>query len=280
MRAVTIVLGLGMLPALAHAQTVEDRTQDKVAFPAFKIMGNIYYVGTGTLNSYLFATPAGLILMNTDFEDTVPLLKASIEKLGFKVSDIKIILASHAHPDHVQADATFKELTGGATVMVMEQDVPATKNIMAGGKPHPIDRVIKDGEQVMLGGTTLTAHLTAGHTKGCTTWTTTAQDAGRTYNVVIACGGLQDGLNLVSNKNYPEVADDFAKSIATYRKLPVDVFLASHSWFFDLAGKYAKLGKGGPNPFIDPAGYKQWVDKTEADLNMMLAEQRKNPPTR
>lgn len=276
-RAALLVVILATIQSLAQAQTAEDRTQDKVAFPAHKMIGNIYYVGTGTLNSYLITTPQGHILINTDFEDTVPLLRASIEKLGFKLNDIKIILASHAHPDHVQADAMFKELTG-ATVMVMEQDVPATKNIAPGNKPHPIDRIINDGERVSLGGTTLTAHLTPGHTRGCTTWTMPVQDAGRTYSVVIACGGLQDGARLVNNKNYPEIADDFVGSIKTYRTLPGDVFLASHSWFFDLAGKYAKLG-GTANPYIDPAGYKRWVDNMEKNLDTMLAAQRKNPPS-
>jgi metallo-beta-lactamase class B len=152
MRAFLFSLSIAALPSLVHAQTVEDRTQDKVAFPAHTIAGNLHYVGTGTLNSFLFTTPEGHILINTNFEDTVPLLKASIEKLGFKMSDIKIILGSHAHGDHQQADAMVKAMTGGAMVMAMEQDVPALKNMTPGDKPHPIDRVLKDGEQVSLGG--------------------------------------------------------------------------------------------------------------------------------
>jgi metallo-beta-lactamase class B len=280
MNTLTTVLLAGMLaaPAAASAQTTEDRTQDRVAFPAHTIMGNLHYVGTGTLNSFLFTTPEGHILINTNFEETVPLLRASIEKLGFKLTDIKIILGSHAHGDHMQADAMVKQLTGGAQVMAMEQDVPALKNMTPGDKPHPIDRVLKDGETVSLGGTTLTAHLTPGHTRGCTTWTTRIVDRGRPYDVVIACGGLQDGARLVNNKNYPEIADDFARSVKKYRTLPADVFLASHSWFFDLAGKHAKLG-GTTNPYVDPAGYKAWVDRMERDLTTMLAEQKKNPPT-
>ena len=158
--------------AWVDAQSQEDRTQDRVAFPAHTIIGNLHYVGTVTLNSFLITTPQGHILINTNFEETVPLLRASVEKLGFKMTDIKIILGSHAHGDHMQGDAMVKELTGGATVMAMEQDVAALKAMKApSGKPHPIDRVLKDGEQVTLGGTTLTAHLTPGHTRGCTTWT-------------------------------------------------------------------------------------------------------------
>ena len=275
--AAGLVIALGMIAA---AQTTEDRTQDRVAFPAHKILGNLHYVGTGTLNSYLFTTPEGHILINTNFEETVPLLKDAVEKLGFKMTDIKIILGSHAHGDHMQADAVIKEMTGGATVMAMEQDVPALKGMKApSGKPHPVDRVLKDGEQVKLGGTVLTALLTPGHTRGCTTWTTSVQDAGKRYNVIIACGGLQEDARLVNNKNYPEIAEDFGRSIKVYKTLTPDVFLASHSWFFDLAGKYKRLGAGGANPYVDPAGYKAWVANMEKNYNMLLAEQRKNPPS-
>src|ERR671922_835645 len=145
-RALMIVAGLSALSALAPAQTQQDRTQDRVAFPAHTIVGNLHYVGTGTLNSYLITTPQGHILINTNFEETVPLLRESVEKLGFKMADIKIILGSHAHGDHMQGDAVVKELTGGATVMAMEQDVAALKGMKApSGKPHPIDRVLKDG---------------------------------------------------------------------------------------------------------------------------------------
>jgi metallo-beta-lactamase class B len=270
-----LIATIAMFQSQAFAQTVEDRTQDKVAFPAFKIMGNLYYIGTGTLNSFLVTTPQGHILINTNFEDTIPLLKASVEKLGFKLTDVKIILGSHAHGDHQQADATVKEMTGGATVVAMEEDVPALKNIMAPDKkPHPIDKIIHDGDKVTLGNTTLTAHLTPGHTRGCTTWTLPVTDAGKTYNVMIACGGLQEDARLVGNKNYPDIADAWAKSIKYYESTTPDVFLASHSWFFDLKGKYDKLQAGAKtNPFIDQAGYKAWV----ADMHKRYDELLKAP---
>jgi metallo-beta-lactamase class B len=130
---------------------------------------------------------------------------------------------------------------------------------------------------VSLGGTTLTAHLTPGHTRGCTTWTTRIADGGRTYNVLIACGGLQENARLVNNTNYPEIAEDFARSIKTFRSLPADVFLGAHSWFFDLAGKHKRLGSG-TNPYIDPAGYKAWVDNMEKTYNATLSEQKKTQP--
>ena len=279
LRAIVLMAGLGASPSAAAAQTTEDRTQDRVAFPAHRILGNLHYVGTGTLNSYLITTPEGHILINTNFEETVPLLRASIEKLGLNITDVKIILGSHAHGDHMQADAIVKELTGGATVMAMEQDVAALRNMKApSGKAHPIDRVLKDGEQVRFGGATLTAHLTPGHTRGCTTWEMTVQDGGRPYNVVIACGGLQEDARLVNNRNYPEIAGHFAQSIKTYKTMKPDVFLASHSWFFDLAGKYTRLGGGGTNPYVDPAGFRAWVDNMEKNWNTLMAEQTKNPP--
>ena len=270
LRTVVLLVSFGALASQVQSQTQQDRTQDRVAFPAHTIIGNLHYVGTGTLNSYLITTTQGHILINTNYEDTVPLLRASVEKVGFKMTDVKIILGSHAHPDHMQADALVQELTGGAMVMAMEQDVPALKSMKApSGKPHPIDRVLKDKEQVSLGGTTLVAHLTPGHTRGCTTWTMRIPEAGRTYDVVIACGGLQEGAVLVNNTNYPEIADDFARSIATLKALPVDVFLGAHSWFFDLAGKYKRLG-GATNPYVDPAGYKAWVGAMEKNYNALV----------
>ncbi len=283
LRTVVLLVSFGALASQVQAQTQQDRTQDRVAFPAHTIIGNLHYVGTGTLNSYLITTPQGHILINTNYEDTVPLLRASVEKVGFKMTDIKIILGSHAHPDHMQADAMVKELSGGASVMAMEQDVPALKSMKApSGKPRPIDRVLKDKEQVSLGGTTLVAHLTPGHTRGCTTWTMRIPEGGRSYDVVIACGGLQEGAVLVNNTNYPEIADDFARSIATLKALPVDVFLGAHSWFFDLAGKYKRLG-GATNPYVDPAGYKAWVGNMEKNYNALVTRppgERPSPDAR
>jgi len=278
-RTAGLFAALLVIPGIAAAQTTADRTQDRVAFPAHNIIGNVSYVGTATLNSFLITTPQGHILINTNYEDTVPLLRESVEKLGFKMTDIKIILGSHAHPDHMQGDAVVKELTGGATVMAMEQDVPALKSMKGpSGKAHPIDRVLKDGEQVTLGGTTLTAHLTPGHTRGCTTWTMRVPSGGRTYDVVIVCAGLQEGAQLVNNKSYPEIAEDFAKGVKTFKALPADIFLGAHSWFFDLAGKYKRLG-GAANPYLDAAGYKAWVDNQERSINLVLETQKKEPPT-
>jgi len=153
-------------------------------FPPYKIIGNVYYVGTKGLANFLITTPDGNILINSDFERNVPTIRASVEKLGFRFRDTKILLGSHAHGDHMEGDAMVKELTG-ARVMAMAEDVPALEKMRPGNKPHPIDKILHDGDQVTLGGTTLVAHLTPGHTKGCTTWTMKIQDGGKTYDVVI-----------------------------------------------------------------------------------------------
>jgi metallo-beta-lactamase class B len=243
-------------------------------FPAHKVIANVYFVGTADLGSYLITTSEGHILVNTDYETTVPQIRSGVGKLGFRFTDIKIILGSHAHGDHMEGDAMVKEFTG-ARVMAMEQDVPALKRITPGGKPHPVDRVLHDGEEVKLGSTSMTAHLTPSHTKGCTTWSMTATEAGKTYNVVIVCSvGWNPGYILVNNKDYPQISDDYVRSFATLRKLPCDIFLAAHSGFYDLAGKYEKLGQGGPNPFQDHAGYLAYIDQKEQSFYAELARQK------
>jgi metallo-beta-lactamase class B len=240
-------------------------------FPAHKVIGNVYSVGSEQLGSFLITTPAGHILINSDYEETIPVIRDGVEKLGFKFSDIKILLGSHAHPDHMSGDALFKELTG-AKVMAMEQDVPALKNMKQGGKEHPIDRILHDRDTVELGGVTLTAYLTPGHTKGCTTWTLKTEEGGKTYDVVIVGSVSLNAAVLVNNPNYPEIADDFVRSFRTLRSLHADVFLGSHTGFYQMTQKYAKLQTGGPNPYIDPDGYKALIDSSEKAFNDRMAE--------
>jgi metallo-beta-lactamase class B len=243
-------------------------------FPPHKVIGNVYFVGSEQLASFLVTTPEGHILINSDFEQTVPVIRAAVEKLGFKFTDIKILLGSHAHGDHMEGDALVKELTA-AKVMAMEQDLPALRKMMPGGKAHPIDRILHDGDEVTLGGTTLVAHLTPGHTKGCTTWTLKAKEGGKTYDVVIVGSvNVNPGYVLVGNKDYPQIAEDYARTFKTLRALPCDVFLGSHGSFYGMTAKYAKLEKGGANPFIDPAGYKAYVEDREKAFEAELAKQR------
>lgn len=272
---------LRILPCLLFLAGVISAQNTQVdwnkPFPPHKVIGNVYFVGTTELGSFLIVTPEGDILINSDFETSVPVIRASVEKLGYKMTDIKIILGSHAHGDHMEGDALMKELTG-AQVMAMEQDVPALRKMMPGGKPHPIDRILHDGDEVKLGGTTLVAHLAAGHTKGCTTWTLKAQDNGKTYDVVILGSiGVNPGYILVGNKDYPQIADDYVRSFRVLRALHCDVFLGAHGSFYNLPEKYAKLQKGGPNPFIDPDGFKAHIDRQEKAFLAKLDEQKKAP---
>jgi metallo-beta-lactamase class B len=244
-------------------------------FPPHKVIGNIYYVGTNSLAVFLIVTPQGNILINSTYERNVPAIQQSVETLGFKFSDIKILLGSHAHGDHQEGDAMVKQLTG-AQVMAMAEDVPALEAMKPGGKTHPIDKVLHDGESVSLGGTTLVAHLTPGHTRGCTTWTLKAQEAGKSYDVVIIGSfGTNPGFKLVNNAEVPGIADEFTRTFKVARTLHADVPLGSHPGMYNMDEKYKKLAAGGANPFIDPSGYALEVDVDEAMFRAVLAEQQK-----
>ena len=255
--------------------------QGDSAFPAHKVVGNVYYVGSTAFASYLIATPQGHILINSSFEETVPLIRASVEKLGFKFADIKILLDSHAHSDHVAGNALVKQLTG-ARVMVMKGDETVVGTGGGGDffytnrwKACPVDKVLHDGEKVSLGGSELVAHLTPGHTRGCTTWTTTATENGKSYQVVIVGSpNVNPGFRLVNNEKYPEMADDFARTFRVLKALRCDVFLGAHGAYYGMAEKYARIGKGGGNAFVDPAGYQEMVKSKEATYLQKLSDQR------
>ena len=249
-------------------------------FPPHRVMDNVYFVGTKELASFLIATPQGHILMNSNYEASVPVIRAGVEKLGFKFSDIKILISGHAHPDHVEGDALVKELTG-AQVVVGRVDAPATRAFRPGGKEHPIDRLVDDGETVSLGGTTLTAHMLPGHTKGCLAWTMDLQEGGKTYHALVECSLNGQFLQYVGNTDYPGIADDMRATYKKARELPADVFLSSHASFYGLAEKYAKLQArrdGDPNPFVDPQGYQAHVDEFEKTFEAALARQLTQGP--
>ena len=275
---VTFLLGLSAWSSFALAQ---PQTDWNAPFPAHRVIDNVYFVGTEALGTFLIATPAGHILINSDFESTVPSIRKSVEALGFQFEDIEIVLGSHAHGDHMEADALVKQLTG-AQVMAMAEDVPALQRMRPGGKDHPIDRVLHDGDKVTLGGTTLTAHLTPGHTKGCTSWGLSVQEAGARYDVLVVCSfGVNDNYVLVGNADYPQIADDYVATFAKARALPVDVFLGSHGFFYGLAAKYEALQNrksGEPNPFVDRAGYLAHVATQEQRFQEMLRTQLAKRP--
>ena len=253
-------------------RNVGSREQQRTPFPPHKIVGNLYYVGSESPGSFLVATPDGHILINTNWEDAVDGLKGSVEALGFDFTDIEIILGSHAHGDHMQGDARVKELSGGC-VIAMAQDVPALERMRPGDKPHPIDRVLQDGEAVTLGGSTLVARLTPGHTKGCTTWTMTVEEDGRSYDVVvIGSMGSNPGFWFVNNPDNPTIADEYKQGFRVLRSLSPDVPLGSHPAMFNMVEKHARIGRG-PKPYIDPEGYTAELDALESLFLQVLAEQ-------
>ena len=280
-----ICFGLASALCFASNASAQNDPAWTQPFPPFRIAGNLYYVGSKGLASYLIATSQGNILINSDLEGNVPMILASIEKLGFQFKDTRILLISHAHFDHDAGSAKIKELTGAA-YLVMNADVPVVES---GGKadfqygnrpeflypPVKVDRVLHDGDQVNLGGTVLVAHLTPGHTKGCTTWTMKVTEASKTYDVVIVGGPyVNPGYLLVHNPAYPGIAEDYQRMWLVLKSLPCDIFLGAHGSYFALEEKYATWKEASANPFIDPAGYKKFVAETEQDFRAKLAKQQ------
>jgi metallo-beta-lactamase class B len=262
----------------SHAQVVPKWNQPE---KPLLLADNLYYVGTNYLASYLFVTPQGDILINPDFAESVPLLKKNVEAIGQKFSDIKIILISHAHDDHAAGCALAKKLSG-AKLMVMAQDVPVVES---GGAhdfyyhvrwaPAHVDRVLHDGDTVSLGGTTLVAHLTPGHTKGCTTWTGDIKDHGKIlHTVIVGSPNVNPGYRLVNNKTYPTIAQDYETTFRVLHALPCDLFLGAHGAYFDFENKRKRVAPGRSNPFIDPAGYQTYVNETEGNFRRELAKQQ------
>jgi metallo-beta-lactamase class B len=278
-----ILIFLLALTTAATAQTNPDWT---APFPPHRVIANVYYVGSKDLASYLITTPEGHILINSSLETSPALIKKSVEQLGFKFSDVKILLISHAHWDHCAGSSLIKQWTH-ARYMVMDGDVSVVES---GGKtdfqygnskdshypPTKVDRVLHDGDKVQLGGTVLVAHKTPGHTKGCTTWTLTVVDKGKNYNVVIiGSPNVNPGYKLVNNKAYPQIAQDYGQTFRVLKALPCDVFLGAHGGYYDMLAKYPRLKDGGANPFIDPAGYKAYVADREQAFETELKKQER-----
>lgn len=280
-----LLRALAIALVLPHSLAAQDNASWMEPFPAHHVAGNIYFVGTKGLATYLITSPQGHILINSNLEQGVPLIRASVEKLGFSFNDVKILLISHAHWDHCAGSALVKQLTG-AKYMAMDADVA---EIEAGGKgnfqygntpgslykPTKVDRVLHDGDTVKLGDSVLTAHLTPGHTKGCTTWTMKVTEAGKPYDVVIVGSpNVNSGYKLVKNPLYPRIADDYAKTFQVLRALPCDIFLGAHGDYYGMDAKFARIKAGGPNPFIDPQGYKSYVADRERTFQAELKRQQ------
>jgi metallo-beta-lactamase class B len=283
-RLATVLTAL--VTAAFSATSVRAQSPDWTEpFPPFRIAGNLYYVGSKGLASYLITTPQGHILINSDLEASVPLLEASVARLGFKFSDVKILLISHAHWDHDAGSAKIKALTG-AKYMVMDADVPVVES---GGKadfhygdnaemaypPTRVDRVLHDGDTVKLGDAVLVAHLTPGHTKGCTTWTLVVRDGAKSLNAVIICSpNVNQGYKLVNNAKYPEIARDYERMFRVLTSLRCDLFLGAHGAYFDLDAKYARFKAGATDAFVDPQGCASFITQKAAAFRAELAGQQ------
>ncbi len=277
-----------LLPLVLFALAMGLRAQVPAAwtkpFPAFHIAGNLYYVGSEDLASYLIVTPRGDILINSSLESSVPLIRKSVESLGFRFGDIKILLISHAHYDHCAGSAAIKRLTG-AQYFVMDADVSVVES---GGTadfqyaadksmhfpPAHVDRVLHDGDTVSLGGAVLTAHRTPGHTRGTTTWTMDETEGGTTMHVVIVGSpNVNPGYKLVGNNRYPQIASDYERGFKVLAGLQCDIFLGAHGGYFGLSEKYARLRQGDRSAFVDPAGYRSYITERKRAFQAELHRQ-------
>lgn len=280
---VWVLFGL-MFPSPIYGQADETSRSWNQPVKPFRIAGNLYYVGASDITSYLIVTPSGHILLDSGFVETVPQIQQNVAQLGFRLEDVKILINSHAHYDHAGGLALLKRLTG-AKLMTSEADASL---LAAGGKGDPnfgdrfayepvkVDRLVHDGDKVKLGGVTMVARLTPGHTKGNTTWTMTVNEGGKRYHVVFAGSTSAPGYKLVDNPNYPGIVADYQRTFQILKSLPCDIFLAPHGNFFDLTGKSKLLEQSDkPNPFIDPQGYKRYLEDYEKAFQKELERQRK-----
>jgi metallo-beta-lactamase class B len=272
--------------ANASAQANPEWKSWNLPVEPFRIADNLYYVGASDIASYLITTPAGHILIDGGFVETAPQIAANVAKLGFKLTDVEVLLNSHAHFDHAGGLAELKSNTG-ARLFASAADALLLE---AGGKGDfrfgdeglfpaiAVDRRLADGEQVTLGGATLTAHLTPGHTRGATTWTFKAGP----FDVVLVSSASVLDYRFVGEESYPGIAADFERTFAVLKSLPVQIFLAPHGGFFDLAGKreLAVRGTGMRNPFVDPEGYAAWVARMESAFRAAVKRQEEETPAR
>ena len=286
---VRLLFVLLFTPLTVHAEASPSWT---TPIAPFQIADNLYYVGGQDLASYLVVTPKGNILINANFAASPALIRASIEKLGFRWEDTKVLLNSQAHDDHIGGAAELLRETH-AKNMVMDGDVSVAES---GGKsdflaPSPnvpgfapvhVDRILHDRDTVSLGGVTLTAHKTAGHTRGCTTWTMRAhlpgEPADTTRNIVIVGGvGFWGEYHFIATPShavsYPNIAQDFQHTFSELRALPCDVFLGAHGGYFDMLAKLKRYPQDGPRVFIDPAGYEQFIDHAQETFRKAFREQ-------
>jgi metallo-beta-lactamase class B len=279
-------------PAAAQAADPYARARPMWNAPMkpFHAIGDIYYVGMGDTSAWLIFTLQGFILIDGGLPESAAAIEANIKTLGFDIKDVKILLNSHAHFDHAGGLAKLKR-DSGARLIASAADKPILEkgHITYGPSAAPeddyppvkVDRVVKDGDTVFLGGVTLTAHLTPGHTPGCTSWTMPIVAGNQNHNVIFFCSITVGGQPLVNNRAYPKIAADYKASFAKLQAMEADVFLAPHGDQMNLAKKAQILADneknkvlGAPNPFIDKAEFHRVVGQMEKQFNAELAKQQ------
>jgi metallo-beta-lactamase class B len=286
-RPLALLLMLVAMPGLASSQTIKDlletarRTWNAPTEP-FRVIGNVYYVGTAGLASYLLTGPSGHVLIDTVMPEATSQIKANVEKLGFKVADIKLLLNTHAHIDHTGGFAELKKETG-AELVAGERDKPLLEGGHYPGAESEtalhfpaakVDRAVKDGEIVTLGPIRLTAHATPGHSPGCTTWTTNVEEAGREHGVIFFCSATVALNRLVPNPTYAGIVEDYERTFATAPSIPGDVLLAPHPEMYGMTAKRARIADGAPNRFVVPGEFQTYLAKLKSDFDAALTKQR------
>lgn len=258
----------------------------KLPVPGRHLIGNIHYVGMFGVCSFLITTPDGHILIDTTFEECVPAIQKNVEQLGYKMADIKYILSSHAHVDHAGGHAAMKKLTG-AKIFASQADAhlletggeddfsPFPKDLLK-YTPIKADQIIKDGEKITLGGVTLTAHLTPGHTKGATSWTMPVTEDGKIYTAIfLSSFSIVQGTTLVGNTDYPKIAEDLEQTYKVLKAISAEVYFGPHGDQFGMTQKFKLLDeKVKPNPVIDPAGYQRTIGSAERSFRTQLAREK------
>jgi metallo-beta-lactamase class B len=279
MRRFLLTIALALAAAPASSQTAQERVAwNKLAAP-FHVAGNIYSIGTEGMAIYLITDPRGHIVLDAGFPETVPMIAANIEALGFRVQDVKYLINSHAHSDHAGGLAALKQLAGAQLVASAgdRPELEAGRVSYRESVPFPgvkVDRVVGEGDRLVLGDTVMTAHITPGHTRGCTSWSTRIEHRGRQRDVLFSCSLTVAGQPLVGRSLYPKAAADFRSSIAWFRTMHPDIFLANHPVFFDMAAKKARLDAGDPDAFVDRDALADYVAKAEAAFEEELARQQ------
>lgn len=274
---------LMLLPALMLAPLTADEARWNAPVQPFRIAGNLYYVGTADLASYLIVDPKGMILLDGGLEASAPQIVANIRALGFDPRQVKYLLNSQAHSDHAGGLAALKEATG-AQLLASPADAELLERGGTGDPqwsdrltypPATVDGRLRDGAAVTVGTAKMTAHFTPGHTRGCTSWTLPVRVDGKVRSALFICGASAPGYRLIGNPAYPWIMDDFRRSFATWRKLPCDLFLGAHGSYFGMAEKRLRLAAGKPNPFVDPAGCRAFLAKAEQNIRAQAAKEAK-----